>query len=366
MNIGGWLHDLGLDEYEAAFRANAVDCAVLPKLTADDLKELGVRAVGHRRKLLAAIAELGAGTPAPHAPAERRQLTVFVCDLVGSTALAANRDPEDNSLAEGHCGLLGLQPLSRPQRQSRPAPASCLAFPSPNAAASRSFAKFSTWVTFTITMKDRLFADRLAALTGSGPLRQGLVSLIDSPWLVTLAPLPRAPFPVAQVRFRWPARSSPPSSALKVRPADPARAGGYGLFQRGERRGLRQGGDRTADRHGPSAASSAVGRALPSGAGSAADSNAGRGDGASAEDAGRPGALRAAQADAGAGVRDHQIGAGIPSMFAARPRGRARRMEPSSPWSGTSSGCSPSSRPDKAVARRRSTDCRPANADIRP
>ena len=65
-----------------------------------------------------------------------------------------------------------------------------------------------------------------------------------------------------------------------------------------------------------------------SGAGSAARSNAGRGDGASADDAGRPGALRVAQADAGAGVRDHQIGAGIPSVFAARPRGRARRMEP--------------------------------------
>ena len=65
-----------------------------------------------------------------------------------------------------------------------------------------------------------------------------------------------------------------------------------------------------------------------SGAASAERSNAGRGDGASAEDAGRPGALRAAQADPGAGVRDHQIGAGIPSIFAARPRGRARRMEP--------------------------------------
>ena len=105
-------------------------------------------------------------------------------------------------------------------------------------------------------------------------------------------------------------------------------AGGYRLFQRGERRGLRQGGDRTADRHGPTAASSAVGRALPSGAGSTQRSNAGRGDGVSAEYAGRPGALRAAQADPGAGVRDHQIDAGIPSVFAARPRGRARRMEP--------------------------------------
>ena len=52
----------------------------------------------------------------------------------------------------------------------------------------------STWVSFTITMKDRLFADRLAALTGSGPRRQGLISLVDSPWLVTLAPLPEPHF----------------------------------------------------------------------------------------------------------------------------------------------------------------------------
>src|SRR6202453_1763183 len=105
-------------------------------------------------------------------------------------------------------------------------------------------------------------------------------------------------------------------------------AGGYGLFQHGESRSLRAGGNRTADRHGPSAASPAVGRALRSGAGSAGTSNAGRGHGASAEDAGRPGALRAAQADAGAGVRDHQIGDRIPSVFAARPQWRARRMEP--------------------------------------
>ena len=64
------------------------------------------------------------------------------------------------------------------------------------------------------------------------------------------------------------------------------------------------------------------------GAGSAGGPNAGRGDGASAEDVGRPSALGDAQADPRAGVRDHQIGAGIPSVFAARPRRRARRMEP--------------------------------------
>ena len=87
---------------------------------------------------------------------------------------------------------------------------------------------------------------------------------------------------------------------------------------------------RGSNRSSPWAVSRIIRRwpSASSGAGSAGRSNAGRGDGASAEDAGRPGALRAAQADAGAGVRDHQIGAGIPSIFAARPRERARRMEP--------------------------------------
>ena len=97
MDIAAWLHSLGMQQYEAAFRDNAIDAAVLPELTADDLKDLGVSLVGHRRKLLAAIAALGApvGTPAPAAPAtvtprdapapseaERRQLTVMFCDLV--------------------------------------------------------------------------------------------------------------------------------------------------------------------------------------------------------------------------------------------------------------------------------------------
>ena len=94
MDVGDWLHDLGLDQYEASFRANAVDFAVMAKLTADDLKELGVRAVGDRRKLLAAIAELKRKSR-PDFHAERRQVTVLVCDLVGSTGLAATRDPED-------------------------------------------------------------------------------------------------------------------------------------------------------------------------------------------------------------------------------------------------------------------------------
>src|SRR5215471_434870 len=90
-----------MQQYEAAFRANAIDAAILPELTAEDLKELGVSLVGHRRKLLAAIAALRTElTPAPEtqqatSTAERRQLTVMFCDLVGSTKLASRLDPED-------------------------------------------------------------------------------------------------------------------------------------------------------------------------------------------------------------------------------------------------------------------------------
>jgi class 3 adenylate cyclase len=101
VNVGGWLHSLGLGGHEAAFRANRVDAAVLPELTADDLREIGVAAVGDRRRLLAAIAVLRAGearppsaTPAART-AERRQVAVLFCDLAGSTALSARLDPED-------------------------------------------------------------------------------------------------------------------------------------------------------------------------------------------------------------------------------------------------------------------------------
>ena len=103
MNIAAWLRALGLQQYEQAFRENAIDAAVLPELTADDLRDIGVGVVGHRRKLLAAIAALrndGRLEPAA-APqhgmdtALRRQLTVMFCDLVGSTALSARLDPED-------------------------------------------------------------------------------------------------------------------------------------------------------------------------------------------------------------------------------------------------------------------------------
>jgi class 3 adenylate cyclase/tetratricopeptide (TPR) repeat protein len=101
VDIGQWLRGLGLQSYEQAFRDNGIDFDVLLRLTADDLKEIGVLAVGHRRKILDAIREVPArasadhpGTEMPH-HAERRQLTVMFCDLVGSTALSARLDPED-------------------------------------------------------------------------------------------------------------------------------------------------------------------------------------------------------------------------------------------------------------------------------
>ena len=106
MDIAAWLQGLGLERYVPAFRDNEIDWEVLPKLTSEDLREIGVAAIGHRRKLLDAIAALGATVPtaavtaAPSdAPAptdaERRQLTVMFSDLVGSTALATRFDPED-------------------------------------------------------------------------------------------------------------------------------------------------------------------------------------------------------------------------------------------------------------------------------
>ena len=112
MDIVVWLRSLGLGKYEAAFRENEVDEAVLPSLTEENLKQLGVAALGHRVKLLDAIAalrndasgkapSLDAVTPSsapsvsPEDRAERRQVTVMFSDLVGSTALSARMDPED-------------------------------------------------------------------------------------------------------------------------------------------------------------------------------------------------------------------------------------------------------------------------------
>jgi class 3 adenylate cyclase len=107
IRIGEWLRGLELGQYEPAFRENEINENVLKTLTAEDLKDLGVALVGHRRKLLDAIAALrgsmasvttgSAEQPAPQEVAgpERRHLTVMFCDLVGSTALSTALDPED-------------------------------------------------------------------------------------------------------------------------------------------------------------------------------------------------------------------------------------------------------------------------------
>jgi len=97
VDIGDWLRGLGLPSYEQAFRSHAVDMDVLPLLTVDDLREIGVAAVGDRRRILDAIKLLqgGAGEHAPRGSAERRQLTLVFVDLVGSTELSARLDPEE-------------------------------------------------------------------------------------------------------------------------------------------------------------------------------------------------------------------------------------------------------------------------------
>jgi class 3 adenylate cyclase len=106
MDVAASLQDLGLERYTSAFRDNDIDAEELLKLTAEDLISIGVTSVGHRRKLLDAIAGLRmtvptavAAAPAPgglaQVDAERRQLTVVFCDLVGSTVLSTRYDPED-------------------------------------------------------------------------------------------------------------------------------------------------------------------------------------------------------------------------------------------------------------------------------
>src|SRR4051794_30104527 len=116
MDVAAWLRALGLDQYEAAFRANDVDAEVLPTLTADELKDIGVSSIRHRRRLLEAIAALRleaaqdrAFVPVSPSPpidptgslgtsettAERRPLSVMFCDLICSTGLSSRLDPED-------------------------------------------------------------------------------------------------------------------------------------------------------------------------------------------------------------------------------------------------------------------------------
>jgi class 3 adenylate cyclase/tetratricopeptide (TPR) repeat protein len=101
VNIEAWLTGLGLDQYAEAFAENEIDGGTLPALTGDDLKEIGVGPLGHRKKLLAAIAELTAAGPTTGeepstAPAgERRQVTVLFADLSGYTQLSAALDAEE-------------------------------------------------------------------------------------------------------------------------------------------------------------------------------------------------------------------------------------------------------------------------------
>jgi class 3 adenylate cyclase len=110
MDVGGWLRGLGLGQYEKKFRDNKIDADLLPRLTVDDLKDIGVSVVGDRRRLLDAIAEIACAGRPPDVPAstgksapskgleasaERRPITVVFCDLVGSTSLAAKLDAED-------------------------------------------------------------------------------------------------------------------------------------------------------------------------------------------------------------------------------------------------------------------------------
>jgi hypothetical protein len=108
MDVGVWLRGLGLDQYEDNFRDNKINADLLPRLTGDDLKDLGVFALGDRLRLLDAIAELADAPPnfpgsppksaspkGPEVSAERRPITVMFCDLVGSTSMAAKLDAED-------------------------------------------------------------------------------------------------------------------------------------------------------------------------------------------------------------------------------------------------------------------------------
>jgi class 3 adenylate cyclase len=110
MDVAGWLRGLGLGQYETNFRDNKINADLLPRLTNDDLKDIGVSALGDRLQLLDAIAALAGPKPPADVPAfrseprptkdpavsaERRPITVMFCDLVGSTSLAAKLDAED-------------------------------------------------------------------------------------------------------------------------------------------------------------------------------------------------------------------------------------------------------------------------------
>src|ERR1700726_4869984 len=118
VDVGSWLRRLGLERFETPFPRNDASTDVLCDLTAEDLEGLGVATIGHRRRLLVAIAKLRDGAPQAVSPAddhlpspsagERRQLTVMFCDLVGSTALSEKLDPEElRSLLHAYRTLCG-------------------------------------------------------------------------------------------------------------------------------------------------------------------------------------------------------------------------------------------------------------------
>ena len=119
--ISDWLGKLGLGQYALRFAENGIDLDVLPELTDQDFDRLGVL-LGHRRKMLRAIAELNQGEllagPALQLDAERRHLTVMFCDLVGSTALSARLDPEDRA-ADAHVDGTGPGLGTSSRRPSR-------------------------------------------------------------------------------------------------------------------------------------------------------------------------------------------------------------------------------------------------------
>ena len=111
MDAGAWLRGLGLGRYERAFRDNDIDASLLPTLTSDDPRELGVASLGHRERLLAATAAL-AGAPDPPLAltvprAEWRQLSVMFAEFVGSTSAPSSASTADGTTRAGSSLVLG-------------------------------------------------------------------------------------------------------------------------------------------------------------------------------------------------------------------------------------------------------------------
>ena len=132
MNVTDWLRNLGLERYAATFRENDVDARLLPNLTADDLKDLGITSVGHRRQLLEAIAALRPNDAPPRPPAaptanagppettaERRPLSVMFCDLIGSTASRRGSIPRICARSSAPTRPASPQPSSSSTASSR-------------------------------------------------------------------------------------------------------------------------------------------------------------------------------------------------------------------------------------------------------